>query len=186
MAKDLDFPKGDSYWRSYSGKDKEAAWDYNPPVSSVNQSALRNATTAFEANNTRRNMNLNTIELINDRISDINEQIIESDDPSHIRDIAMERNELNVNKGSLEIENEVLKVNAESALKTVHIHRGDIAKFYKAGPYMTEGKAAFINGVTVVGTAVLLYYYLTTQRPGHRPFWSQYRRTPIGSSFGRS
>tara|TARA_Y100001951_G_C11192329_1_gene212284 strand:- start:86 stop:706 length:621 start_codon:yes stop_codon:yes gene_type:complete len=183
-SRDLDFPKKDTFWRIRNWKSKENAWDYNTPVSSVNQTSLYNATATFESNHGQRNYNLDQIEANNKRIETINSVMETSSDPTQIRDLAMERNTLSMANGSLVAENEVYKVNAENALKIVHTHRGDIAEFYEEGPYIREGKSAFINGVMVAGTAVAMYYYLTTRRPTRRLF-SRPRRTPIGASFSR-
>ena len=186
-SKELDFTypwgKKDLFWRMKSRKSTENVWDYDLPISSVDQVSLKNATAIFENNQEQHHSNLEQIKANNERIVVINKVMTSSDDPAQIRNLAMERNQLNMANGSFEAENEVYKKTAENALKVIHTHRGDIAEFYKAGPYMTEFKAAGINGFTVALTAGLLYYYITTKRPGHRPFWSQYRRTPIGASF---
>ena len=172
----------ENVWRLRTSQGDEDVWDRTSPVSSVDVGVLRTNIVRLEQIAISLPIVEENIVIYKNSIKAFNQAMSVSRDTNEIRQLAEERNITTRNLESAETERDVLKVQEKDAMKIVNQNRDEMAKFYKAGPYMSEDKASFMTlvgmGCVVVGAA-----YLIRSPSTSRQFRSLMKQSPVTAAF---
>ena len=172
-------------WRlkpNWPGSGQPDLWNRTSPVSSVDVDVLRVNISRLEQIAISLPMVEENIVIYKDRIKAFNEAMTVSRDTNEIRQLAEERNITTRNLESAETERDVLKLQQKTALKIVNQNRDEMAKFYTAGPYMSEDKASLM---TLIGMACVVggAAYLIRSPSTSRQFRSLMKQSPVTAAF---
>ena len=177
-------------WRlkpNWPGSGQPDLWNRTSPVSSVDADVLQTNIARLEQIAISLSIVEKNIVNFKNSINAFNQRMRFSRDTSELRRLTEGKNITARSLESAETERDVLKLQEKTALKIVNQNRDEMAKFYTAGPYMSEDKASLmtiIGMVCVAGGAAYLIRSPSTSLPFRRSFRRSTKQlSPVTAAF---